>query len=534
MSSDQSREQAQEMDVERDGYVDWKGKNVTPSKHRGKVGATIVCVVEVLENMVFISNASNLVTYFHAFMHYSLVRSANMLTNYMGTSFLLSLFGGFVSDTFLTRFSTVVLFGLIELTGLVMLTIQAHYDRLRPAEGAEPSPSQATMLYFGLYAMAIGVGGVKASLPAHGADQLDHSNQRLMSTFFNWFFFCLCSGGMLAVTIVVWVQENVGWKWGFGMTAIALSLGLTIFGAGLPLYRHKTPVGSPITRIIKVLVNSVKNWKASPPPQVLNANTSEGKPKSRFRFLNKALLRHGIRESEVEETRSFLCLLPIFASTIMMNCCLAQLMTFSVQQGLAMDRTLSNGFKIPPASLTSIPLLVMLISVPFYDRVVLVLVRKFLRKETAVQPLYRIGIGLILASASMAVAAVVEVKRRSAAIDESKKLISVLWLGWQYLLLGVSDMFTLAGMLEFFYSEAPHSMRSVCTALSWCSTAMGYFLSSLLVTIANSASGWFGKHRWLAEENLNESRLELFYTLLAVLNLLNFFNYVYWVKWYKS
>ncbi|XP_068666710.1 protein NRT1/ PTR FAMILY 4.1-like [Aristolochia californica] len=518
------------MDVERDGYVDWKGKSVTPAKNRGIAGATIVCLVEVLENMVFISNASNLVTYFHSFMHYSLVRSANMLTNYMGTSFLLSLFGGFVSDTFLSRFSTLVLFGLVELTGLVMLTIQAHYEWLRPGQGKEPSPSQATVLYVGLYAVAIGVGGVKASLPAHGADQLDHSNQRLVSTFFNWFFFCLCSGGMLAVTIVVWVQDNVGWKWGFGISAIALSLGLTIFGAGLPLYRHKNPIGSPITRIIKVLVSSVKNWKHSWPE--VNVNASGGKTKSRFRFLNKALVRDGINESEVEETRTFLSLLPIFASTIMMNCCLAQLMTFSVQQGRAMDRTLSNGLKISPASLIGVPLTVMLISVPFYDRVILVLVRKFLHKEAAVQPLYRIGIGLILASASMAAAALVEVKRRGAA-QESVEL-SVLWLGWQYLLLGVSDMFTLAGMLEFFYTEAPHSMRSVCTALSWCSTAMGYFLSSLMVAVANSASGWLGKHQWLAKENLNESRLELFYTLLAVLNFLNFFNYMYWVKWYRG
>ncbi|KAG9447932.1 hypothetical protein H6P81_014060 [Aristolochia fimbriata] len=129
-----------------------------------------------------------------------------------------------------------------------MLTFQAHYDQLRPAKGREPSPSQATMLYIGLYAMAIGwvMGGLKAPLPAHGADQLDHANQRLMSTFFNWFFFCLCSGAMLAVTIVVWVQDNVGWEWGFGMNVVALSLGLLIFGAGLPFYRHKKPVGSAI------------------------------------------------------------------------------------------------------------------------------------------------------------------------------------------------------------------------------------------------------------------------------------------------
>ena len=81
----------------------------------------LLAVVEVLENMVFISNASNLVTYFHSSMHYSLGRSANMLTNYMATSFLLTLLGGFISDTFLTKFSTTTLFGAIELIVRVTL-----------------------------------------------------------------------------------------------------------------------------------------------------------------------------------------------------------------------------------------------------------------------------------------------------------------------------------------------------------------------------------------------------------------------------
>lgn len=88
-------------------------------------------MVEVLENMVFISNASNLVTYFHSWMNYSLVQSANMLTNYMGTCFLLTLFGGFVSDTLITRFSAVITFGLIELT--VRSTPPFNSDLINPS-----------------------------------------------------------------------------------------------------------------------------------------------------------------------------------------------------------------------------------------------------------------------------------------------------------------------------------------------------------------------------------------------------------------
>ncbi|KAL6000412.1 hypothetical protein ACLOJK_024108 [Asimina triloba] len=506
--------------MEKEKYVEWKGREVQQTEDHGTRAATFVCVTEALENMVFISNASNLVTYFHSSMHYPLGKSSNMLTNYMGTSFLLTLFGGFISDTYLTRFSTMILSAAIELMGLITLTIQARYKSLQPSPGRMPSTPQSIMLHAGLYLMALGVGSVKASLPAHGADQLDHSSKRLVSTFFNWFFFSLCMGGLLAVTVLVWIQENKGWQLGFTISSGALVVALLVFISGFPWYRHKIPSGSPFTRIFKVFLSAIRNRNAMAP----SSNSSEIRGRKKSKFLDKATVDDNISSSQVEETKSFLRLLPIFASTIMMNCCLAQLQTFSVHQGTTMDRRLLGNFQIPPASLTAIPLVIMLILVPLYDRLVLIMARKFLRREIEFSPLQRIGVGLILASMSMAVAAMVEAKRNAAAEDSST--LTVLWLGWQYLLLGVSDMFTLAGMLEFFYSEAPNTMRSVCTALSWCSTAMGYFLSSLLVSVANSASGRFGSSEWLGGNDLNKNRLDLFYALLSVLNFVNFLNYL--------
>ena len=118
--------------------------------------------------------------------------------------------------------------------------------------GRRPSGSQAAILYAGLYAMAFGVGGVKATLPAHGADQLDHSNQRLISAFFNWFFFSLCTGGLISVTLMIWIEENLGWNWSFKISVVVLSVTLFIFTIGFSFYRYKLPGGSPLSRIFKV------------------------------------------------------------------------------------------------------------------------------------------------------------------------------------------------------------------------------------------------------------------------------------------
>ncbi|KAL5862031.1 hypothetical protein ACOSQ4_003327 [Xanthoceras sorbifolium] len=132
--------------------------------------------------------------------------------------------------------------------------------------------------------MATGVGGVKASLPAHGGDQLDHSNHRLISAFFNWFFFSLCTGGLISATVMVWIQENKGWTWSFKISVIALTLALCIFIIGFPFYRYKRLGGSSITRIFKVLASVVRNRKASLENAISESNTSRS---NKFRWHSK-------------------------------------------------------------------------------------------------------------------------------------------------------------------------------------------------------------------------------------------------------
>jgi len=124
--------------------------------------------------------------------------------------------------------------------------------------------------------MAVGVAGVKAALPAHGADQAviddhenqdgiqvehkhehDHEHKQPLTTFFNWFFFSLCSGGLIAATCMVWIEENKGWNWSFKICTVALSLALLIFASGFSCYRYKRPVGSPLARIFKVKIRRI-------------------------------------------------------------------------------------------------------------------------------------------------------------------------------------------------------------------------------------------------------------------------------------
>lgn len=157
-------------------------------------------------------------------------------------------------------------------------------------------------------------------------------------------------------------------------------------------------------------------------------------------------------------------MLPIILSTVFMNTCLAQLQTFTTQQSTTMD-TSFIGFHIPGPSIPVIPLLFMFVLIPIYDRIFVPLARKITGIPTGVRYLQRIGVGLVLSAISMTVAGFVETHRKSVAVehnmvDSVEPLpMSVFWLGFQYAIFGAADLFTLVGLLEFFYAESSAGMK---------------------------------------------------------------------------
>ncbi|XP_012478644.1 protein NRT1/ PTR FAMILY 4.6 [Gossypium raimondii] len=553
-----------------EGYVDWRGKPALRGQHGGMVAASFVLVVEVLENLAYLANSSNLVLYLSKHMHLSPSKSANDVTNFMGTAFLLALLGGFLSDTFFTTYHIYLISALIQFLGSVILAMQARTASLKPREcspSTTPIPchevggGKALMLFTGLYLVALGVGGIKGSLPTHGAEQFDANTpqgRKQRSTFFNYFVFCLSFGALIAVTFVVWVEDNMGWKWGFSISTIAVFLSIAIFLAGSAVYRNKIPFGSPLTTIGKVLVAAMLNSCMSKNPKnaIANLTTSpsyrtetskEGDhqiPTESLKVLNRAAVNKPAYPAlecsvqQVEEVKIVLKIFPIFACTIVLNCCLAQLSTFSVEQAATMNTKLGS-LKIPPASLPVFPVVFIMILAPLYDHFIIPFARRVTKTEMGITHLQRIGIGLFLSMVAMAVAALVEIKRKRVAtysglLDSTNPLpITFLWIALQYLFLGSADLFTLAGLLEFFFTEAPSSMRSLATSLSWTSLAMGYYLSSVIVSIVNNVSENSGHKPWLSGHTINGYHLERFYWLMCVLSALNFMHYLLWAMRYK-
>ena len=116
---------------------------------------------------------------------------------------------------------------------------------------------QSGALFGALGVIALGTGGIKPNVSAFGADQFDEADpadRRAKESFFNWFYFCINLGSLVATTVVVGVQENKGYGVGFAIPTIFFAAAILAFvlGAVFRMYNRIPPEGSPFTRVVRV------------------------------------------------------------------------------------------------------------------------------------------------------------------------------------------------------------------------------------------------------------------------------------------
>lgn len=158
--------------------------------------------------------------------------------------------------------------------GLISITISAVVPSLQPPpcpdqkNCREASSLQLWVLYISLLLTSIGTGGIRPCVVAFAADQFDMKKSSVESrkwNFFNWYYFCMGMATLTALTVVVYIQDNVGWGWGLGLPAIAMALSIIAFVIGASLYKKLKPGGSPLVRLAQVVVATVKKRKAVAP-----------------------------------------------------------------------------------------------------------------------------------------------------------------------------------------------------------------------------------------------------------------------------
>ncbi|XP_044954764.1 protein NRT1/ PTR FAMILY 5.2-like [Hordeum vulgare subsp. vulgare] len=544
-----------------DGSVDLRGNPVLRSKRGGWTACSFIVVYELFERMAYYGISSNLFVYLTEKMHQGTVEASNNVTNWSGAVFITPLIGAHLADAYLGRYWTFVIGSAIYFMGMMLLTLSVTVGALKPPPCVDklcPSPSalQVGVYFGGLYIVALGNGGTKPNISTMGADQFDNfdSRERIHKlSFFNWWMFTVFTGILFSSTVLVYLQDNVSWSIGYGIPTLGLVVSIVIFLAGTPMYRHKVPQGSAITRIGKVLAAALCKRRLPLPANADELHELELEAytrKHKFRmdstsdmwFLNKASVKDAGGASstskwnlctvtEVEETKQILKLVP-FVVTMFVPCTLiAQTNTLFVKQGTTMNRHMGPHFEIPPASLGAFVTLTMLITSVVYDRVFVGAMRRHTKNPRGITLLTRMGIGQLIQVLTMATASLTENRRLSYArshgldVTGGRLPLTIFVLLPQYVLMGLADGFVLAGEIEFFYDQAPESMKSLGTALSLTAYGVGNVLSSFFLSLVSRVTRERTGKAWVSN-NLNASHLDYYYaflTLLAMANCVAFF-----------
>ena len=222
-----------------------------------KFGLIMILLSQALERISFYSIVGNLVLFLNLnpldWMSYD---AATILFLFMGVSYASSIFGGWIADSFLGKYKTIILFMIIYLIGYSLLPILAFnngdviegsvfhcvrtsdqngtYTTLKPPKAIKHiwQESCYTFVMVAIVVIGFASGCVKSCMAPFGADQVRQYGSEFMIFYFNWFYWSVNIGGLIALCAVAYVQQEVNFELGYTIPFACLGLSLLCFLIG--------------------------------------------------------------------------------------------------------------------------------------------------------------------------------------------------------------------------------------------------------------------------------------------------------------
>ncbi|OMO51659.1 Proton-dependent oligopeptide transporter family [Corchorus capsularis] len=516
---------------------------------------------------------ANFMVYLQREYHMDQVQAATILNSWSGASNLAPLLGAYVSDAYIGKFWTIVIGSFSSLLGMVIMTLTALLSKLRPPscslkEQAEGhcqgyNKAQLGVLISSLFWLCIGTGGIKPCSIPFSVDQFDLTSEQGRkgnNSFYNLYYTTQTIVLLITQTIVVYIQNDVSWALGFGIPTLCMFFAIVLFFVGTKIYIFERPEGSLFGGVAQVFVAAFRKRKVKLPadggssqfydPPLKRSLLSKDHLTKQHSCLNKAAFIEGDEVShdgfcmnpwrlcsiqQVEDVKCLVNIIPIWLTSILGFLAMNQQGTFTVSQALKMDLNFGPKINIPAGSIGVITLIAIALWLPFYDRILVPELEKITKQENGITLLQRIGIGNLFAILTMLVSGLIETKRRQSAISHGSPdgvaPMSVFWLAPQLVLIGFSEIFSMIGLIEFYNKQFPEHMRSIGNSIIYLTYSLASYASSFVITIVHDVTGKQGSN-WLTED-INTSKLDYFYFLIAGLSLMNFVMFMYCARRYQ-
>ncbi|XP_055810255.1 protein NRT1/ PTR FAMILY 1.2-like [Solanum dulcamara] len=545
------------------------------SRKGGLITMPFIIVNESFERVASYGLQFNMIIYLMTYYGMSAATGTSILGLWGALSNGLAIVGAIVADSYWGRYRVVASGSISTFIGMIILWLTAMIPQLKslPCSQFQHVCSGATLvqlavLFLSFVFMSIGAGFVRPCSIIFGADQLENKenprNQRLIESYFNWYYASTGISTILAVTIMVYIQDRYGWKIGFGVPLILMFLSVSMFLIGSPLYIKVKAKDTENVAIglLQAVVAAFRKRNTNLPlidcddyyrwPLESEAST----PSKDFSCLNRAcMIQDRQRElnpdgsasnpwslcslEHVESLKALLRVLPMWSTGFIIFVDM-NVFAFSLLQTKTMDRHIFAHVEIPAASFSVFMILSLAVWIAFYDRVLVPFLSKYSGKPRGLSPITRMGIGLIASLMSMLLSAITESIRRQRAIEEGHEddpsalvNMSALWFVPQYALLGVAEASHAVGQIEFLYALLPKSMSSIASAMYTVGTAVSNLIGSILVSGVDWLSSTGGRTSWLSS-NINKGHIDYYLWLLTFLSLLNFFVFLLVCRLYES
>ena len=282
-------------------------------------------------------------------------------------------------------------------------------------------------LSIGLSLIAIGSGGIKPCVSAHVGDQFGKSNAFLLEKVFSWFYLSINLGAFIATLLTPILLEKYGPSIAFGLPGLLMFIATALFWMGRKVFIHIPPGGNE--------------------------------------FINQSFSKEGIY--------AILRLSIIYLFIAVFWALFDQTGSTWILQSENMNRQWL-GFTWLPSQIQAINPIMILIFAPLFSYFVYPFINKYIKQVT---PLGKISAGLFLAVPSFIIIALVQTW-----IDNGQTP-NIYWHLIAYAILTASEVLVSITCLEFSYTQAPNSMKSLI---------MGFFMLSIsLGNIFTAAVNYF-------------------------------------------
>ncbi len=278
-------------------------------------------------------------------------------------------------------------------------------------------------LMAGLFLIALGSGGIKPCVSAHVGDQFGTKNSHLMTKVFQWFYFAINFGSTASTWMTPLLLKWYGPHIAFGVPGVLMAIATLMFWMGRNVFIHVPPGGS--------------------------------------RFFRETFSRDGVV--------ALLKLSTIYAFVAVFWGLFDQTGSSWVIQAENMDRRFLGVTWLQSQIQVLNPILVMIL-IPLFQFVIYPSVNKVFRL-TAIR---KISIGFFLTAASFAVVA------KAQDLIDGGATPSIAWQLWAYVLLTSGEVLISITGLEFSYTQAPKTMKSVIMAVWLFSVSLGNIFTSVV------------------------------------------------------